>query len=113
MGAAREGSDCPCCKLRHFEYLEGRAGSSATTLCGRDAVQLRQRQEGQGVDLDAIAGRLRAYGPVDSSEFMLRAQIADGEHNYEISLFPNGRAIIKGTGEAAVARGIYAKYVGN
>ena len=113
VSAAREGSACPCCKLRHFEYLDGRAGSNATTLCGRDAVQLRQRQEGQSVDLDAIAGRLRAYGPVDSSEFMLRAHIVDGAHNYEISLFPNGRAIIKGTGEAAVARGIYAKYVGN
>lgn len=104
--------DCPCCKQQRFEYLEGRAGSSASALCGRDAVQLRHRQETGAVDLDAIANRLRGYGRVNSSEHMLRAHIRDGERSYEITLFPNGRAIIKGTNEAAVARGIYAKYVG-
>jgi len=112
-GDAYDSGDCPCCKLRHFEYLDGRAGSSATTLCGRNAVQLRQRQEEQGVDLGAVAGRLRGYGPVTSNEFMLRAQITDGDRNYEITLFPNGRAIIKGTDVASVARAVYARYVGS
>jgi molybdopterin/thiamine biosynthesis adenylyltransferase len=104
--------DCPCCKQRRFEYLEGKAGSSATILCGRDAVQLRHRREAEGVNLAAIAQRLEVYGAVSASEFMLRASIVDGGKNYELTLFPDGRAIIRGTSDARAARGIYARYVG-
>jgi len=32
---------------------------------------------------------------------------------YELTLFPDGRAIIKGTTDKAVARSLYARYVGN
>ena len=108
-----EHGDCPCCKHRQFDYLEGKAGANATALCGRDAVQLRFRQDSQLMDLAEIATRLRGYGEYKVNEFMLRAQIADGDSQFEITLFPNGRAIIKGTDETAVARGVYAKYVGN
>jgi adenylyltransferase/sulfurtransferase len=110
---AWEEGECPCCKGRSFEYLEGRAGSSATSLCGRNAVQLRHRQSRDGIDLDEIAGRLRGYGKVVSNEFMVRAELSDGGKEYEITLFADGRAIVKGTGEAGVARGVYSKYVGN
>lgn len=105
-------SDCPCCKHKRFEYLDGKAGSSAASLCGRNAVQLRHRQQTDAVDLDALATRLRAHGQISANEFMLRAQIADSDKEYEITLFPDGRAIIKGTNEPHVARSIYAKYVG-
>jgi adenylyltransferase/sulfurtransferase len=107
-----EQGDCPCCKQQNFEYLDGQAGSSASALCGRDAVQLRQRQGKGLIDLQSIATRLEGYGVVNTNEYMLRANIVDGENNYEITLFPNGRAIIRGTTEEGVARGIYAKYVG-
>jgi adenylyltransferase/sulfurtransferase len=60
-----------------------------------------------------ISTRLRQHGPVRVNEFMLRAEILDHDRLYELTLFANGRAIVKGTGEAAVARGIYAKYVGS
>ncbi len=110
---AYESSDCPCCKNREFEYLDGKAGSSAASLCGRNAVQLRHRQQADGVDIAALAKRLRAHGEVSASEFMLRTHITDGNKKYEITLFPDGRAIIKGTDEPAVARSIYAKYVGS
>ena len=109
---AYDKGDCPCCKHRRFEYLDGKAGSGATSLCGHNAVQLRHRQHADGVDLGALAMRLRAHGQVSTNEFMLRAHIMDSDTNYEITLFPDGRAIVKGTGEPGVARRIFAKYVG-
>lgn len=105
-------SDCPCCRHRRFDYLDGKAGSSAATLCGRDAVQLRHRQQADGVDLESLAKRLGKHGEVNANEFMLRTRVTDRNGVFEITLFPDGRAIIKGTGDPAVARGIYAKYVG-
>jgi molybdopterin/thiamine biosynthesis adenylyltransferase len=109
---AYEKGDCPCCRHRRFDYLDGKTGSSAAILCGRGAVQLRHRQEADGIDLDALAARLRPHGPVAANEFMLRTEIADRDNSYEITVFPDGRAIVKGTDDPGVARSIYAKYVG-
>jgi molybdopterin/thiamine biosynthesis adenylyltransferase len=113
VGRAREDGDCLCCKRRNFEFLDGKAGSSATALCGRDAVQLRHRQHQGEVDLAEVATRLQRHGSVFANEFMLRAEIREGAQSYEITLFADGRAIVKGTGEASVARGVYARYVGS
>ena len=110
---AREQGDCPCCKQRRFEHLDGRSGSNADSLCGRNAVQLRHRQRNDGVDFAGLAERLRRHGNVATNEFMLRADIADGDSRYEITLFRDGRAIIKGTDEPAAARSVYAKYIGS
>ncbi len=112
VSGAYEHGDCPCCKHGRYEYLEGSRGSGATTLCGRDAVQLTHRQSQSGVDLEEIAGRLRAHGEVRANRFMLRANVTDHGNSYILSLFPDGRAIVHGTAEAAVARGIYAKFIG-
>jgi adenylyltransferase/sulfurtransferase len=109
---ARDAVDCPCCKHRRFDYLDGKLGSHTAVLCGRNAVQLRRRQDAGGIDLQALAARLSAHGPVSANEYMLRADVTEGGARYEITLFPNGRAIVKGTDEPAVARGVYAKYVG-
>ena len=109
---ARKNADCPCCCQRRFEYLDGKAGSSAATLCGRNAVQLRHRQQADGIDLETLADRLRSHGDVRVNEFMLRSELEENGDPFEITLFPDGRAIIKGTDDAGVARGIYAKYVG-
>lgn len=113
VGRTWEEGDCPTCKHHEFEYLEGRAGSSATALCGRNAVQLRHRQSAEGIDLEEVAGRLARHGKVAANEFMVRAAVEEGGKQYEITLFADGRAIVKGTGESGVARGIYSKYVGN
>ena len=113
VDGAYEKGDCPCCRQRRFDYLDGAAGSSAAVLCGRNAVQLRHKERPDRVDLRSLARRLRAHGAVQVNEFLLRAHITDGDKPYEITLFPDGRAIIKGTNEATVARGIYAKYVGS
>jgi adenylyltransferase/sulfurtransferase len=110
---ARDNGDCPCCKHHRFEFLEGKAGSSTTSLCGRNAVQLTHKQQGGNIDFDELANRLRQHGLVRSNEFMLRADLSDNGKPYELTLFTDGRAIVKGTGDASIARGVYAKYVGN
>jgi adenylyltransferase/sulfurtransferase len=106
------GEDCPCCRQRRFDFLDGRAGSSSTTLCGRNAVQLRRRERTGDVDLGAVAARLTTARDVAVNEFMLRANIAEGDRSFELTLFPDGRAIIKGTDDIAVARSLYSRYVG-
>ena len=112
VGNAYERGDCPCCKHGQFDYLEGRLGSGTTVLCGRDAVQLTHRQTPHGLDLAEVAARLRAHGHVVASRYMLRADLTDNGSRYVLSLFPDGRAIVHGTAEPGVARGVYAKYVG-
>ncbi len=107
-----EKSDCPCCKQREFEYLAGKIGSRSTTLCGRNAVQLTHKQKDLAVDFNELASRLQAHGTIRKNEFMLRATIDDNDSIYELTVFPDGRAIIKGTSDESVARGVYAKYVG-
>jgi molybdopterin/thiamine biosynthesis adenylyltransferase len=112
VARAYEQGDCPCCKHGKFEYLDGTLGSGAATLCGRNAVQLRHKRDADGVDLEEIAGRLRAHGDVKVYAFMLRASLVDRDQAYELTLFPDGRAIVHGTHELNVARSLYAKFIG-
>ena len=116
VARAYDVGDCQCCKHRNFEFLEGKFGSSTTTLCGRNAVQLTQRHddgdEKRKLDFVDIAARLEAHGSVVANKFMLRADITDHGQPYELTLFTDGRAIVKGTQKPDVAKTIYAKYVG-
>src|SRR5690606_25297099 len=97
------------CKRKQFEYLEGRFGSSATTLCGRNAVQVTP-PGGQKVDFAVIAEKMRSAANAEPrfNAFMLKAQMGA----YEITVFADGRAIIKGTSKPDEAKTIYAKYIG-
>jgi molybdopterin/thiamine biosynthesis adenylyltransferase len=112
LGDSWAAGDCPCCKHRQFDYLGGRAGSSATALCGRDAVQLLPKQGQQRLNLGALTQRLEQHGAVKVNEFMLRAELRDNNKEFELTLFADGRAIVKGTGDMMEARSVYAKYVG-
>jgi molybdopterin/thiamine biosynthesis adenylyltransferase len=99
--------DCPACSLGQFEYLNAEIGSRTTSLCGRNAVQI-SAPGARPLDLAEMARRLEVVGQVRVNEYLLRVQVDD----YEITLFPDARAIIKGTGDEAVARTLYSKYVG-
>lgn len=100
--------DCPACGERKFEYLEGeRAGVATATLCGHNAVQVNLGR-GHTLNLSALAKRLRGIGHVSVNEYLLKLSV----ENYELTVFPDARAIVKGTDDAAVARSVYAKYVG-
>jgi molybdopterin/thiamine biosynthesis adenylyltransferase len=108
-----EDGECNCCKQHNFDYLEGRAGSNVATLCGSDAVQLTHPQQNVRINLVEMAKRLSPHGSVKVNEFMVRAQLGEHGQRYELTLFANGRAIVKGTREVNVARRLYTKYVGN
>jgi adenylyltransferase/sulfurtransferase len=113
VAKAYEVSEGICSKQRRFEFLEGKFASSTTTLCGRNAVQMTSNlSNGQHVDFDELAERLRAHGEVKASRFMLQASVTDNGSTYELTVFRDGRAIVKGTKESNTAKGIYAKYVG-
>jgi molybdopterin-synthase adenylyltransferase len=100
--------DCPCCQRRQFEWLEGSMGSHTTTLCGRNAVQVAARRP-EPLDFPEMARRLGALGEVRHNAFMLRF----ATEGYEFTVFPDGRAIIKGTNDISKARTLYAQYVGS
>jgi molybdopterin/thiamine biosynthesis adenylyltransferase len=98
--------DCEACGARHFVHLEG-VRRTPISLCGRNAVQIHERAN--ALDLSALEQRLSPLGEVRFNEFALRFFISP----YEMTIFPDGRAIIKGTTDIGVARSLYAKYVGN
>jgi adenylyltransferase/sulfurtransferase len=98
---------CPTCARREFHFLTGDA-QPHITLCGRDSVQIHER--GRKLNLDELGHRLRDAGStqVKSNDFLLRFCVSP----YEVTVFADGRAIIKGTKDPAVARSLYARYIG-
>ncbi len=97
--------DCPACGRGEFPFLE-EAARPPVRMCGRDAVQVHER-EGP-IDLPELGARLQPLGEVRCSEFALRFLAPP----YELTVFPDGRAIVKGTTDPGVARSLYARYVG-
>jgi molybdopterin/thiamine biosynthesis adenylyltransferase len=98
---------CPCCGQRRFEYLDTVATSRTASLCGRDAIQVNPGQA-QALDLGDLGRKLEVTGPVTVNDYLVRCRV-DG---HEMTVFADGRAIIKGTTDLAVARSLYARYVG-
>ncbi len=97
---------CPACGLKDLRHLRGE-GRPPISLCGRNAVQIHERT--RPLDLGELKRTLEPLGQVRANEFALRFFI-DG---YEMTIFPDGRAIIKGTQDVALARSLYARYVGS
>lgn len=97
--------DCPTCARGEFPFLDGQK-RAPISLCGRNAVQIHERQ--RPIDLEELRQRLEPLGEVRANGFALRFLLP----KYEITVFPDGRAIIKGTQDVGVARSLYAQYVG-
>jgi molybdopterin/thiamine biosynthesis adenylyltransferase len=105
--AVERRADCRACGRREFRYLAGRA-QPHLTMCGRDSVQIHERR--RSLNLAELGGKLAAGGSeVRQNEFLLRLRVPP----YELTVFADGRAVIKGTQDPAVARSLYARYVGN
>lgn len=96
---------CPCCFAREFVHLDGRR-RAPISLCGRNSVQIHERD--RPLNLIELAHRLGTLAPVRANEFAVRVTLDP----YELIVFPDGRAIIKGTTDVGVARSLYARYVG-
>jgi molybdopterin-synthase adenylyltransferase len=98
--------ECRACVRRDFRYLEGEA-QPHLTMCGRDSVQIHERR--RQLDLAALGKRIApAVAEVRENGFLLRFRVPP----YEMTVFADGRAIIKGTRDAGVARSLYARYIG-
>lgn len=106
VSSAQPRSDCRCCAQHDFVHLGGE-GRPHITMCGRNSVQIHERQ--RPVDFADLSTRLAPHGTVRHNEFILRFW----RDPYEITLFPDGRAIIKGTTDTGVARSLYARFIGS
>jgi adenylyltransferase/sulfurtransferase len=106
LGVARR-PDCPACGLGTFEFLEAKGREVLVALCGRNVMSLDPLHRGS-LDLAALAGRLRNVGRVRETDGLLL--VDTGAH--QLTIFPDGRALVRGTDDPKVARSLYAKYIG-
>lgn len=100
-------ADCRTCGQHNFEYLSGREAQMTSTLCGRNAVQVWPSRAAR-VDLEELASKMRNTGRVTHNKYLVRMSAEP----YEITVFADGRSIIKGTEDTAIARSLYSRYVG-
>lgn len=99
--------DCKTCGQRIFEFLDAESKEFAAVLCGRNAVQIQPPNAAQ-IDLQNLARKLKNIAEVKQNEYLVRLTI----DRYELTIFRDARAIIRGTDDAATARALYAKYIG-
>jgi adenylyltransferase/sulfurtransferase len=105
VAADKPRPGCRACDRHEFPHLAGE-GRPHITLCGRNSVQIHERH--RPIDLAQMSERLKPHGTVRHNDFVLKFW----HDPYEMTLFPDGRAIIKGTTDTAIARSLYARYVG-
>lgn len=103
-----EDDTCLACKKGNLEFLNGQRAATATVLCGKNAVQV-QAAAGERINLVEMRERLACHGEVQVNPFLLRVQV----ERFHITLFADGRAIISGTDDPAIARSLYSKLIGN
>jgi molybdopterin-synthase adenylyltransferase len=106
VAAAQPRRGCSTCGQRQFVHLTGQA-RPRVTLCGRNSVQIHETN--RAIDFEEMSERLRMHGTVRHNRFVLKFW----HEPYEMTLFPDGRAIFKGTTDTGLARSLYARYVGN
>jgi molybdopterin/thiamine biosynthesis adenylyltransferase len=107
IASLRDSGGCLTCGQRDFPWLEGRRGVAATSLCGRNAVQLSSASVG-GVSLVELAIKLREVGRVTANAYLLRCEV----DKYRLTVFADGRTIVGGTSDPAEARVVHARYIG-
>jgi len=101
-------ADCKTCGQRNFEFLDAKSQEFTAVLCGRNAVQISPPNKAQ-IDLQTLAGKLKNSGEVKQNEYLLRLTVGE----YELTIFQDARAIIRGTDDISTARSLYAKFVGS
>lgn len=106
-----KGSDCVCCGQRRFDFLEGASAGRSTSLCGRNAIQVRPPGAAPLLDLAAVADKLTAAGAVQRTAYLVRCDLHE-PRELRLTIFPDGRAIVHGTADPDRAKSIYARFVG-
>lgn len=97
--------DCVTCQQKVYPALTTN-DDSVTTLCGRDSVQIKGKQN---ISLDDWTHRLAKVSKVKKTPFLLQAILPEGE---TLVLFPDGRTLVQGTDDIARAKTLYARYIG-
>jgi len=100
--------DCPACGRGAYEFLDAKGRDIVVGLCGRNAMSVDPLRK-EPVSLEGVAARLGGVGKIRTADQILIAEV----EKYSITLFPDGRAVIKGTDDPAVARSVYARYLGS
>jgi molybdopterin/thiamine biosynthesis adenylyltransferase len=106
INTAAPNPDCPVCAHRQFTHLAGQ-GRPHITLCGRNSVQIHEHH--RPVDFAAMRDRLSPHGNVRFNDLLLRFE----RPPHTLTLFSDGRAIIKGTTDVTLARSLYARFIGS
>jgi molybdopterin-synthase adenylyltransferase len=104
---AGRNPDCRTCVRHEFEFLDAEAVEFAAVLCGRNAVQIAPPRPVE-IDLAGFAAKISNITGVKCNEYLVRFSV----NGNEITVFKDGRAIVKGTDDLSIARGLYARYVG-
>lgn len=109
----RESSQCPACHGGERLWLQGTQKSASTILCGRNAVQITPAEKLQ-LSLPELAARLESAGTVTRNPFLVRVTVLGpiDKNPVELTIFPDGRAIIRGTSDPSIARSLYSRYIG-
>jgi molybdopterin/thiamine biosynthesis adenylyltransferase len=101
--------NCPACGRGEFDFLHpvGDNQEVYSALCGRDSVQIAPRHA-MSVDLEQEAKVFRSIGRVEQNAFLLRFHVDE----YTLVLFKDGRVMVQGTQDIAMAKSLYARYIG-
>jgi molybdopterin-synthase adenylyltransferase len=106
IAAGTPRADCAVCQERNFSHLRGE-GRPPITLCGRNSVQIHEHH--RPIDFLEMERRLQPHGKVRFNRLLLRFEHA----GYTMTLFGDGRAIVQGTADVALARSLYARFIGS
>jgi adenylyltransferase/sulfurtransferase len=109
ISTAAPRPDCEVCGQRVFTHLAGR-DRAHITLCGRDSVQIHEHH--RPIDFAALRARLAAHTDITdlrSNDLLLRFRRGP----LTLILFADGRAIVQGTTDIALARSLYARFIGS
>lgn len=104
---AEPNPDCVTCSKHEFEFLDAESQEFAAVLCGRNAIQIAPPRS-VVIDLDALASKLGVLAEVKRNEYLVRFS----PNGYEMTIFKDGRAIVKGTDDISTAKSLYARYIG-
>lgn len=106
--SARPSGACPVCSKGRFPSLEGEGASQLTKLCGRQSVQVTPAGRPRP-DFEALEKRLSPLGRVRRSPQLLNAEVED----VSLTVFPDGRCVVRGTSDTLRARSLYDRYIGS
>lgn len=109
VSGLRANGNCPACHGGERLWLSGQSGSRSTVLCGRNSVQVVPSSP-TSLSLDDLAAKWQGHGTITRNPYLAKLALTGGE--FELTVFRDGRAIVRGTQELAAARALYARYVG-